>query len=42
MSKFWYMLGVVAAAGVVAVLMQPMVVKKRAARNFRQYYGLPK
>lgn len=42
MSKFWYVLGVVVAASIVAASVRPKVVKNRAVRDFRQYYGLPK
>jgi hypothetical protein len=34
--------GVVLAAGIVAASVRPKVVKKRAVRDFRHYYGLPK
>lgn len=42
MSKFWYVVGVVFAAGIVAASVRPSVVKNRAIRDFRNYYGLPK
>lgn len=42
MSKFWYVLGVALAAGIVAASLRPKVVKNRAVRDFRNYYGLPK
>lgn len=43
MSKFWYVVGVVLAASIVAASVRPkVVVKNRAVRDFRQYYGLPK
>lgn len=42
MSKLWYVIGVVVVASIVAVSVRPKVVKNRAVRDFRRYYGLPK
>jgi hypothetical protein len=42
MSKFWYILGVFVAASIVAASLRPRVVRNRAVREFRKYYGLPK
>ena len=42
MGRFWYVVGVVLVAGIVAASVRPKVVKNRAVRDFRNYYGLSK
>jgi len=42
MSKLWYVFGVAFATGLIAASLRSKVVKNRAVRDFREYYGLPR